>query len=80
MDIYTVRDRLKHTIKGKEEYLAELRDSKDLDTSIAIAVKAGCAMLELNITELQKILADVEVCCGKAVEASWELNPERMGN
>jgi len=63
MSVYTVRDRLKITIKGKEAYLAELRDSKDLDTSMAIAVEAGCAMLELNIKELQKILDDVEVCC-----------------
>ena len=79
MNIYTVRDNLKNTIAGKKAYLSALRDSKDLTDGAAMAVEACKTMLAINIDELQKVLADVEVCCEKAVAASWAANPEEMG-
>ena len=79
MNIYTVRDNLKNTIAGKEAYLAALRDSKNLTDGAAMAVEACKTMLAINIEELEKILADVEVCCEQAVAASWAGCDDRMG-
>lgn len=73
MNIYTVRDNLKKTIAGKQAMLDGLR--KDESTGYYVLSN----MLEINIDELQKILVDVEKCCEQATEASWALNPERMG-
>ena len=73
MNIYTVRDNLKTTIAGKQAMLDGLRDNgKDGYYIIK-------QWLEINIDELQKILADVEVCCNQYNEMGWQLNPERMG-
>lgn len=69
MDIYTVRNNLKNTIAGKELLLAELEKTESPAT----------AFVQLNLSELRAILADVEKCCEKATEDSWALNPERMG-
>ena len=33
----------------------------------------------MNLDELNKILADVEVCCNQATDQSWRDNPDRMG-
>jgi hypothetical protein len=71
MNIHTVRDNLKTTIAGKEALLAEYENQSEK------MVIAG--MLRVNIDELKRILKDVEVCCEQATEASWALNPERMG-
>jgi hypothetical protein len=79
MNIYTVRDNLKNTIKGKEAYLDQLGNTRDLNDGAAMAVEACKTMLAINIDELQKILADVEVCCEQAVAASWAAQPEQMG-
>lgn len=81
MDIYTVRDNLKNTIAGKEAYLTRLQESntREMNTGAAMAVEATRAMLDINIDELKKILADVEICCEKAVAASWAISPEQMG-
>ena len=82
MNIYNVRDNLKKTIEGKEQYLLAiqkertfvgLRDGED------IALKAVAQFLEININELKVILFDVEKCCEQHSLMSWELNPERMG-
>jgi hypothetical protein len=35
--------------------------------------------LEATIEELEKILADVEVCVKKESDDSWITNPDRMG-
>lgn len=70
--IYTVRDNLKRTIAGKEKLLADL-------TGRRIPPEVTIHFLETNLIELKAILADVEVCCTQASEASWALNPERMG-
>lgn len=79
MNIYTVRDNLKNTIKGKEAYLDQLGNTRDLNDGAAMAVEACKTMLAINIDELQKILADVEVCCEQAVAASWAGCEDRMG-
>lgn len=82
MNIYTVRDNLKKTIEGKEQYLLAiqkertfvgLRDGED------IALKAVAQFLELNINELKVILFDVEKCCEQYSLLGWQVNPERMG-
>lgn len=59
MDIFTIRDNLVNTIKGKEAMLAGLRK----DDSAGYYVL--CNMLDINIDELKKILADVEVVANK---------------
>jgi len=80
MDIYTVRDNLKNTIAGKEALLAGLKDTSDVnDRASRMAIDVSRNFLEVNIDELKKILADVEVCCTKAVEASWAISEDRMG-
>lgn len=81
MNIHTVRDNLKNTIAGKERFLLDLRQGlkADLTDGAYIAVDATARLLEVNIDELKRILADVEVCCEKATEDSWALNPDRSG-
>lgn len=84
MNIYTVRDNLKNTIAGKEKMLEELYPTNPyaaefLSEVEAMVRKATIEFLKININELKKILADVEVCCEKDLEKSWQLNPERMG-
>ena len=82
MNIHTVRDYLKNTIAGKEHLLDQYIRALDGDKMLyeqKIAVGAAKEFLQINIDELRKILADVEICCEKAIEDSWALNPERMG-
>lgn len=80
MNIYTVRDNLLRTINGKQAYLEEVRQARLRGTEREdIALFATQEMLRININELKGILKDVEVCCNQALEASWALNPERMG-
>jgi len=86
MNIYTVRDNLKNTIAGKEQMLANQWEEMGFgdpswqgDRVKQMAIKATVEFLTLNIDELKKILADVEVCCEQAVAASWAAQPEQMG-
>jgi len=62
MNIQTVRDNLKNTIAGKEAYLARLGNTRDMNDGAAMAVEATRDMLEINLTELKRILQDVEQC------------------
>ena len=57
MDIQTVADNLRNTLKGKEEMLANLKGRRILQ---------GTAIhyLEINVDELKRILQDVELCIG----------------
>ena len=43
------------------------------------AIFAIIQFLEINLTELQRILQDVEQCVAKDVEQSWRDNPDRSG-
>jgi hypothetical protein len=78
MNIQTVADNLRRTIAGKELLLGDythMRDTLPKSTDAYEKLYAGwhatVAMLELNIDELRRILADVEVCCEQAVADSW---------
>lgn len=73
MNIYTVRDNLKQTIEGKEHLFRALQGST------GPVAETTAHFLLLNIDELKKILSDVELCCKKATDDSWAINPERMG-
>lgn len=75
MNIYTVRDNLKKTIEGKEQYLADLQDKSNTTRFVRETISH---FLEVNLQELRAILADVEVCCKQASEASWR-NDDRQG-
>ena len=80
MSIYTVRDYLIKTIKGKEAYLEEVRKARSLaNRDEDHALYATQEFLKININELKVILADVEKCCEKATYDSWRENPDRMG-
>jgi hypothetical protein len=79
MNIYTVAENLRNTIAGKEAYLTRLGNTRNMDTGAAMAVEATRNMLEININELKRILADVEQCVEKATADSWALNPDRSG-
>ena len=78
MNIYTVRDNLKNTIAGKERLLATYNDPSFSGTH-RLVKEAMVEYLTLNIDELKRILADVEVCCEKATQDSWTTNPDRSG-
>lgn len=79
MNIYTVRDNLKNTIKGKEKYLDEVRTARCIaNRGEDIALHAVQELLKVNIDELKRILADVEVCCEKATADSW-IGVDRQG-
>ena len=82
MNIYTVRDNLKNTIAGKENYLLAIQQERTfvgLRDGEDIALKAVAEFLVVNIDELRRILQDVEQCCEKATYDSWRENPDRMG-
>jgi hypothetical protein len=72
MNIHTVKENLIRTIAGKESYLEEVRQARLRGTDREdIALFATQEMLKINIDELKRILADVEVCCEKATADSW---------
>jgi hypothetical protein len=73
MNISTVAENLRRTISGKQAMLNRLKDDGKEGYTI---IKQW---LEINIDELQKILADVEQCVEKDAEQSWRDNPDRMG-
>jgi hypothetical protein len=62
MDMNTVAENLRNTIKGKEILLASFVNSGELGYEV---IKH---MLTMNIDELRRILADVEACMNKDVE------------
>ena len=84
MNIQTVAQNLRNTIKGKERYLAECNKALNvqvdpLDAGEKMAITATKEFLEININELKRILADVESCVARDVEQSWRDNPDRSG-
>ena len=78
MNIYTVRDNLIRTIRGKEELLAKYREAQ-AKGSEDIVTYSVMRFLEVNLEELYGILNDVQVCCKQASDDSWKDNPDRMG-
>ncbi len=73
MNIQTVSQNLRNTIAAKEVAYNEWRREQSTVGDFV------CKMIDLNINELKKILADVEQCCTQANEQSWRDNPDRMG-
>lgn len=63
MNIQTVADNLRITIAGKEQYLAAVRDEHARAVGIDRTVlHSTAAFLAINISELKRILEDVERC------------------
>ena len=80
MNIQTVAQNLRNTIAGKELLLVKQhQDRQSEDPHVRMMAYPVSKMLELNINELKRILADVESCVAKDVEQSWRDNPDRMG-
>lgn len=80
MNVYTVRDNLLNTIRGKEELLAQYKQAHILAKGTEdIVTYSVMRFLELNLEELYGILNDVQVCCKQASDDSWATNPDRMG-
>lgn len=80
MNLSTVITNLKNTIAGKEKMLAATQENYRLSSMAeGMALTATIEFLKINIDELKKILADVEVCYEKATADSWALNPDRSG-
>lgn len=80
MNIQTVAENLRNTIAGKEKYLVEQKQNlQSEDPHVRMMAYPVSKMLEVNIDELKRILADVEKCCEKATADSWALNPDRSG-
>ena len=67
MNIQTVAENLRNTIAGKEVYLArENENRKSEDAHVRMMAYAVVKMLEINLTELKRILQDVEQCIPKS--------------
>lgn len=81
MNIYTIRDNLVNTIKGKEAKLQEMRaeHATNTDPGERIAAFACINFLEINIKELTLILEDVEVVAKQSTAASWRGDDRQMG-
>ena len=69
MNIETVAENLRNTIKGKEQMLGQYRSALMLSYAgptpppgAEMACIATIQFLEINIDELQRILQDVEQC------------------
>lgn len=78
MNLQTVITNLKRTIAGKEMLLATYENPEVKAYPKAVR-ETMATMLEINIAELKRILADVEQCEAKDVEQSWRDNPDRSG-
>jgi hypothetical protein len=77
MNIYTVRDNLQNTIAAKKA-LRKIYEMPAPSTTQFVQ-ETMIHFLDINIDELNKILADVEVCCKQASDASWALDPRQGG-
>ena len=71
MNISTVAQNLRNTIAGKEKALVEYQKAWDVATlENESALYATIKFLEINIDELKRILADVEVCIADEIDAN----------
>ena len=78
MNLQTVITNLKNTIAGKEMLLDSYKNPS-VNPYPKFVKEAMIDFLEVNIAELNRILADVEKCVAKDVEQSWRDNPDRSG-
>lgn len=80
MKIHEVQENLKNTIKGKEAMLNGLKSTLDVrDAGARMALIATREFLEINIDELKRILADVELCMNDTAANSWAGEVDRQG-
>ena len=79
MNVYKLKENLINTIKGKEALLQAYADRAQSAVYPQNKVyEAMTNVLEINIGELERILADVEKCCEKATADSW-IGVDRQG-
>lgn len=72
MNLDTLRDNLKNTIAGKERLYQSYCSDKDYASMAELCViNAKLEFIQINIDELKKILADVELCINHAAANSW---------
>lgn len=76
MNLSTVAANLRNTIAGKEKLLNDQWNKMAFgdpswqgDIGKQMAIKATIEFLKLNIDELKRILADVEVCIADEIDA-----------
>lgn len=63
MNIETIAENLRNTIKGKEQLLQATFEKSQFGVYPKVLEYRGmCEMLEININELERILQDVEAC------------------
>jgi hypothetical protein len=68
MDIFTIKSNLENTIAGKEMFLVSEREKLNSeDAHERMVAYIVVKMLDVNIGELQRILADVEVVANKTM-------------
>lgn len=62
MKLSDVRGLLRQTIKDKQEYLQQVKSQPSHPGSVAEMTLTVVRMLDVNIAELERILADLERC------------------
>ena len=62
MKLRDVRELLRQTIKDKQEYLQQVKLQPSHPGSVAEMTLTVVRMLDINIAELERILADLERC------------------
>lgn len=68
MDIFTIKSNLENTIAGKEMFLVSEREKLNSeDAHERMVAYIVVKMLDVNIDELKRILADVEVVANKTM-------------
>jgi hypothetical protein len=77
MNLTTLQNNLRATIKGKEELLATYNDPS-FSATHRLVKEAMIQYLEVNIDELKRILTDVELCINDAAARSWDGCVDRM--
>jgi len=68
MDIFKIKSNLENTIAGKEMFLVSEREKLNSeDAHERMVAYIVVKMLDVNIDELKRILADVEVVANKTI-------------
>ena len=81
MNIETVASNLRSTIAGKETLLVTYENPLVGRHTAGgqMAMNMMVEVLKVNIDELKRILADIELCCEKTAADSWAAEPDRSG-
>jgi hypothetical protein len=76
MDIYTVRDKLKHLIQECNREVEFIRAANRL---VKLSTESQVDIVNKKRINYESLLSDVEVCCKKAIEDSWKGSADRQG-